>query len=573
MPHTGPLNDGVLQAAFNRASVGMAHVTGDGRWGRINPALGRILGHSADTLTDRPIWERTDPGDRAAAHRRWAELRDGRDDGCEIETRFVRADGAIVWTRVVLNRVSAGSDGEHCFMAIVEDISGRKQAEARSRSEADLLEQSSDAILSWQLGGGIVYWSRGAERLYGFTREEALGRFSHELLKTKSRLSAGEIEAEVAEHGAWYGELVHTTRDGRAVTVESRYVRARYGGETCVLETSRDVTLRNRADADLLRSEERFRLSILNSPMPVMLFDDREEILAVSQSWLDACGYSREELRRLENWTDHAYGERSGEVLEVLRDIIANQPQARPSERVIRTKNGQQRLWTFIKSGLETQFDRRVVFVTVAQDLTERRAREEQVNLLLREVTHRAKNLLSIVQAIARLTAERAPGDFIDRFTSRVQALAANHDLLVRNDWQGVDTADLVAAQLAPFADLGSRITVSGPQMRLNAAAAQAIGFTLHELATNAGKYGSLSADAGNVEVRWHRDGDRFAMTWSETGGPPVRPPGHGGFGSTVIATMVKHQLGGEVELDYRPSGVMWAVNCPVMNVLEPDLG
>ena len=487
----------------------------------------------------------------------------------------MRADGTVAWTRVVLSRMpESGSD--HALMAVVEDVSGCRKAEERRRREAELLKQSSDAILSWPLDGGIGYWSRGAQSLYGFTREEALGRRWHELLQTRAPLAGAEIEAELARGGSWHGRLVHTSRDGREITVESRLVRVFSDGVPCALASDRDVTVGNGAENELLRSEERFRLSIPNSPTPIMLFDDREEVLAVSHSWLEASGYSRDELRRLQNWTDLAYGERSGEVLATLCDIIANQPKARPSEGVIRTKDGQQRVWGFIKSGLATQFDQRVVFVTVAEDLTERKARDEQVSLLLREITHRAKNLLSIVQAIARLTAERTPTDFIDRFTTRIQALAANHDLLVRNEWKGVDVDKLANAQFAYFADLvGSRIILSGPKIRLNAAAAQAIGFTLHELATNAGKYGSLSADGGRVEVRWRRDGDSFAMTWTESDGPPVRPPEHGGFGSTVIEAMVKHSLGGDVELDYRPSGVVWSLRCPAANALEPpvDLG
>jgi PAS domain S-box-containing protein len=151
--------------------------------------------------------------------------------------------------------------------------------------------------------------------------------------------------------------------------------------------------------------------------------------------------------------------------------------------------------------------------VGVIEDICARKADEERARLLMREVNHRSKNMLSLVQAIARQTALRKPEDFIDCFTERVQALAANQDLLVRNEWQGVDVEDLVRAQLARFADLvGSRIVVHGPTSRLNAAAAQAIGLALRELSTNAGKYGALSVDAGYVEVSWRFDGDMFAM-------------------------------------------------------------
>jgi two-component sensor histidine kinase len=130
----------------------------------------------------------------------------------------------------------------------------------------------------------------------------------------------------------------------------------------------------------------------------------------------------------------------------------------------------------------------------VAQDVTERKAHEEHVQLRMREINHRAKNMLSLVQAVARQTAAREPEDFIGCFVERIQALATNQDLLIRREWKGVDIEDRVRAQLAHFADVvGSRIAVHGPKLRLNAAAAQAFGLTLHELATNAGKYGVLS--------------------------------------------------------------------------------
>ncbi len=210
-------------------------------------------------------------------------------------------------------------------------------------------------------------------------------------------------------------------------------------------------------------------------------------------------------------------------------------------------------------------------FVSALEDISTRKAHEEQVHLLMREINHRAKNMLSLVQAIARQTTAREPEDFVERFTERIQALAANQDLMIRNEWKGVDVEDLVRAQLAYFADLvGSRIAVGGPKVRLNAAAGQAIGLALHELATNAGKYGALSADAGRVDVDWRFDGDIFAMSWIEHNGPPVSRPERCGFGSTVIASMAKRTVDGEVELNYAPSGLVWRLTCSAANALEP---
>jgi two-component sensor histidine kinase len=205
------------------------------------------------------------------------------------------------------------------------------------------------------------------------------------------------------------------------------------------------------------------------------------------------------------------------------------------------------------------------------QDITERQEREEKEHLLMREVNHRAKNMLSVVDAIAHQTAARNAEGFVERFSERIQALSANQDLLVRNEWKGVDIADLVRAQLAHFADLiGSRIAVHGPKRCLKAASAQAIGLALHELATNAGKYGALSTDTGRLDISWRTEGDTFTMNWTESDGPPVSPPKRRGFGSIVMELMAERSVDGAVNLDYAPSGVTWRLTCPAASALEP---
>ena len=188
----------------------------------------------------------------------------------------------------------------------------------------------------------------------------------------------------------------------------------------------------------------------------------------------------------------------------------------------------------------------------------------------MREVNHRAKNMLSVVDAVSHQTASRNPEDFIERFSERIQALSANQDLLVRNEWNGVEIDDLVRAQLALFADLiGSRIAVNGPKLRLKPASEQAIGLALHELATNAGKYGALSTDRGRMDISWAIDGDTLAMTWSERDGPLVSAPKRRGFGTIVMEAMTERSVDGKVDLDYAPSGLTWRLTCPAVNALE----
>ncbi len=219
--------------------------------------------------------------------------------------------------------------------------------------------------------------------------------------------------------------------------------------------------------------------------------------------------------------------------------------------------------------------ERRLVsFGGTVQDITERKEREEKEHLLMREINHRAKNMLSVVDSIAHQTATRNPEDFVERFSERIQALSANQDLLVRNEWNGVEIADLVRAQLAHFADLiGSRIAMRGPTLRLNPASAQAIGLALHELATNAGKYGSLSTDRGRIDVSWGSDGDTLTMSWTERDGPPVSAPQRRGFGSIVMETMAERSAGGKVDLDYAPAGLTWRLTCPAASALESGWG
>ncbi len=534
-----------------------------------NEAAERMFGYSAGEMIGQSI-RRLVPTDRQTEEDTIL-ARMARSESIERHEMVLLAkDGRTFDASITVSPIQDSGGHTIGCSKIIRDITAHKQADELLRRQADLLDQSHDAILTWKIGGGIAYWSRGAERLYGYTTAEAIGRSSHELLRTLSPVPTQEIEAQIAREGSWYGELAHTTREGRTIVVESRHVRVSYDGETYALETNRDISARKQAEEALRKSEERFRASLLYSPLPILLFDDREEILALSESWINQTGYSREELRRIEDWIACAHGERAGEVLEHIRQIIRTKPEAERGEQTIRTKDGRERLWSFVISALGSQSDGRRVFVCVAQDVTERKAHEEHVRLLMREINHRAKNMLSLVQAVARQTAAREPEDFIGRFTERIQALAANQDLLIRNEWKGVDIEDLVRAQLAHFADLvGSRIAAHGPKLRLNAAAAQAFGLTLHELATNAGKYGALSTDKGQVDVSWGTSGDTFTMSWTERDGPPVSLPKRLGFGSTVIASMAKATVGGEVQLDYAHSGLVWRLTCPAASGLE----
>jgi len=214
-----------------------------------------------------------------------------------------------------------------------------------------------------------------------------------------------------------------------------------------------------------------------------------------------------------------------------------------------------------------------------AVDISERKQYEAHVRLLLREITHRSKNLLAVIQAIMRQTATNAisVGDFTKRFSARLDALAGSLDLMVQEDWRGVTLADLVRSQLAHHADAGSsQIELDGGKLKLPPDAAQNIGMALHELATNAAKYGALSVPEGRVRVSWQTelqpDGqEACCLSWQERNGPAVTPPARRGFGQVVIERTVARAVGGKVTLSYPPEGVSWKLEFSLKHQIVED--
>jgi len=191
------------------------------------------------------------------------------------------------------------------------------------------------------------------------------------------------------------------------------------------------------------------------------------------------------------------------------------------------------------------------------QDIEDRKKGEERMRLLAAEVDHRAKNMLSLVNVMLRQTRAPTVQEYAGAAQGRVAALARAHTLLSDTRWEGADLAKLIREELAPFR-LGKsgRIVIEGDPVALSPAAAQAFAMAVHELATNAGKYGALSAPEGTVGVRWVRAGEDLVMTWHESGGPRVRASGETGFGLRVITLAIGDQLGGKVKFDWRPEGL-----------------
>ena len=205
-----------------------------------------------------------------------------------------------------------------------------------------------------------------------------------------------------------------------------------------------------------------------------------------------------------------------------------------------------------------------------AVDVTDRKENERHLRLLMRELTHRSKNLLAVIQAMARQTARHAGSidNFVELFSARLQALARSHDLLVQESWHGASLTDMVRSQLGHHLDReNSQFTITGPDIFLKPEAAQNIGLAIHELSTNAAKYGALSVPTGHVTIAWARRpveaGGGFELSWTEKGGPPVTTPTARGFGTLVIERNMARALDGEVTMTFAPAGLICHVTVP----------
>ena len=262
-------------------------------------------------------------------------------------------------------------------------------------------------------------------------------------------------------------------------------------------------------------------------------------------------------------------------IVAAKRDVLAN-GQPRDAEYRIES-NGQVRWYDFHIEALRDAEGVIIGLTGAAVDITERKEGEAHLRLLMRELTHRSKNLLAVIQAMARQTAKHAGNveRFLSRFGERLQALSRSHDLLVQEGWHGASLDDLVRSQLGHYLDRkNSQVSVEGKgDVQLKPEAAQSLGLALHELATNAAKYGALSRVRGRVHVAWKRlppeQGSAIELRWTESKGPKVSAPKRRGFGSMVIEHNLVRAIEAKVDLTFDPDGLKCRITVPASHVLE----
>ncbi|MHC2291708.1 HWE histidine kinase domain-containing protein [Bradyrhizobium barranii] len=304
-----------------------------------------------------------------------------------------------------------------------------------------------------------------------------------------------------------------------------------------------------------------------------MLFTDAAKpdnpIIFANDSLLALTGYDREEV--LGN--DFNFLMASGSDVEALTRAKAEfEGSSNGAEVFCRRKDGSEFWAALFVSPVRDEGGDIVQYFASLIDLTKLKEDEARSRMLIDELNHRVKNTLSTVQSIVWQTLRTTtdPEQIRQSIGSRLSALSRSHDLLTREKWESAGLLDIVHDALEPFGVSGGRadrIVITGENVRFPPKSALALGIAFNELATNAVKYGALSNAVGSVQISWTAEtpaGKRLVLSWSERGGPPVAPPAHKGFGSRVLERGLAHELEGEVQLDYRPSGLICTMDIPL---------
>ena len=436
---------------------------------------------------------------------------------------------------------------------------GEEMVEVHDFYEA-LVESSDDAIVAKDIDGIVISWNPAAERLFGWTAEEMVGQSIRRLLPDDRQHEEDEILTRIRSGervGQFFTKRRHKDGTLLDISVSVSPVRDAQGNIVGASKIARDVGDYVRAQQELRDSEERFRMLADNISQFAWITRPDGHIVWYNKRWYDFTGTSPGNQEGW-GWKSIHHPDHLRRVEQVWLEALAK-GEAWEDIFPLRSKDGEYRWFLSRAQPIRNKAGDIVYWFGTNTDITEQREQAEQIRLLLMEVNHRSKNLLSTIQALVRRSAPDEHG-FLDRFEERVRSLAVNQDILVRREWRDVPAGELVRDQLKFVVDSPGEIAISGPDIALAPRTAEVVGMALHELATNSLKYGALSAEAGRVDIGWERrEGDGgLDFWWRESGGPPVTEPTESGFGTALIRDVPRHNMGAEVELDYRPEGLSW---------------
>jgi len=543
-----------------------------------------ILGVSEDTPADDQLFSSLiDPRDRDRIDDMYRRAYEGEDGGSyAAEFRIRRADdGSRRWVsargRVFFDEQGRATRG----IGALYDISNRKNAEGALKESEERFRLAAEAF-----EGGVADYDLKVGRVTRTKRQLAIIGEDESFPATPeawtSRIHPADRDVFIqARQAVIDGEASHFEAEYRLRHCDGRWVWVWHRGMAMhdssgeldrIISSMIEVTARKHAEDALRESEARFRHLADSAPAFIWLTDEKGDLTFVNRHFEYVFDRSAE-LIVPDGWRDLIHLEdMSSFVAEFARSLRAKRP-FRSEVRVL-DKSGHVR-W------LRTDAVRRLDdgghflgYTGCAVDITETKVSQQQQTTLIHELNHRVKNTLATVQSIAAqsLRADKKLSEARLAFESRLFALSRAHDVLTQESWQAAALGEIVERAVEPYCGQGSsRFTIRGPDVRLQPQSALAFAMALQELATNAAKYGALSAADGHVDIAWslepHPAGPRLCFRWQESGGPPVSPPSRRGFGSRLIERTLAHDTDGHVEVSYAPSGLSLAVTVPLPRV------
>jgi two-component system, chemotaxis family, CheB/CheR fusion protein len=573
-------SDARFRAAFENAAVGVVLVDPKGSFLRVNNTFANMLGYSTKELEIKIFQDITHPDDLPANLSVLKKTLAGEVDNYCFEKRYMRKDGGVVWAKLNVGCVRKADGAVDYFITIIEDISERKEAEERLRKSEqkirELLGALPAAIFVTDADGRITYYNQAAVGLWGRSPELGKDRWSDLARPLRAdgkpaRLADCPTEIALRQGKSVQGlEAILERADGTRIPVVPYPMPLRDAAGTIVGVVNMTVDISERQQAERTLAERNAQLALAGRAARVgsYVYDVNKGTTQISEGYATIHGLAEgttettigewrsrvhpEDLARAEGLREQAFIERRKEDNAEYR-IILSTGELRWIERRGTISYG--------KDGRPE----RVVGVNI--DVTERKRADQHQHALNAELDHRVKNVLATVSAIIAQTQEASDSraDFVNGLNSRIGSLARTHELLSEGNWRGVSLAEIIQRELAPYTR--GNTEAKGPSVTLMAEATQAVATVLHELTTNAAKYGALSNRSGRVSVRWRwlQNGshDRIAIEWQETGGPLVLAPSRPGYGTNIIRELIPFELGGAVELSFAPEGTRCRLEIP----------
>lgn len=469
-------------------------------------------------------------------------------------------------------------DGRFGVVCHFYDLSEREAQEAALRDATERLEMAYDAsgMAAWDLDmtTGKAVWTDRMYALLGVDHDtpSTADTFFGAMHPDDREATAAAVDAAAADGTTFDTDfrIIQPDGDIRNLAGCGRVVgRSPDGTPTRMIGVNYDVTERRRTARRLRASERRLRLVLDNSIAFTGLLDLEGTLIEANRPALDAAGIDRTDVLNRPFW-EADWWSYDPVIADQLKAAIraAAQGEVQRYDVPVRMMGDTLMTIDFMLAPICNDNGEVTLLVASGFDITERNEATERIKILMHEINHRSKNLLTLVDVIARQTARTYPDDFIPHFQTRLRGLSAAQDLLVRDTRDGAPVAELIESQLAHFEHFGTgRLHLNGPDVFIPSGNAQSVGMVFHELSTNASKYGALSNETGHVTLNWDvektPDGDEaLVFDWAEHDGPPVTQPSRKGFGNFVITSMVADAMAAEVDMDFSPSGFRWRAVC-----------